>query len=169
MKIKEILVPQLQGLNLNKKYIEKEINYDKLYLNQHNDYLICSNEGFFKYEKNILKKVDRQMYDYYCMEKNSGSYLRVDNDDTRNLSKNIIYINEYIPNIINSNTLPIDHSVIHFTKYVLKITHKSNIEMIIEKYENIPNKVYFNIINNFSINSVNIRDELNTLISFLCK
>jgi hypothetical protein len=170
MKIKEILVPQLQGLNLNNKYIEKEVIVKGLCFVEYDEHLICSKEGFFKYDKNRLVEHSRQIIDFYGMEKNNGSYIRIDDDDCKNIEhENTIYINEYNPNNTITNSLPIHHTVIHFTRSVLKITNKSNLEMIVETYENMPNKVYFKIMNDFSINSVNIRQELNTLISFLQK
>ena len=46
----------------------------------------------------------------------------------------------------------------------------ANLELFVEEYNmsnKIPNKVYFRILNDFSLNSSIIKDELNTLISFL--
>lgn len=168
MKIKEVIVPKLQGFNLDNKTIDKSINANSVSFKKYDETLLCSESGVYTYKKGVITQLDRNLHSTYCMKKMGENYICVDNVKEDNIDE-LIFINEYTPLKILTNVIPFTHTSIKYTKNIIKLSQKSNLELVVENYENMDSKVYFNIFNDFDINSKNIRDELNTLISFLQK
>lgn len=187
MKISEVIVPQLQGLKLNNKCIEKAIVDKHVIHNKYNFTLLCSEDGFYKYKNDSIMELCKTVHNSYCMKKkyrmrsecNNTNDDEIDHNDHKetyyeivpynNTENGLIFINEITNYEIPTNTIPYTHSKLQYCKNVIKINKKSNLELIFEEYNDdmIKNKVYFYILNDFSINSDIIKNELNDLISFL--
>lgn len=164
MKIKEVIVPKLQGLNINHTKLEKYKKQENIVHNTQTTIEICSENGFYTYHpKKGLIEIKRKYIDHYCVIKQNGSYVKC----KQNNSEDLIFINIYEKEDISTNSIPLKHTNISIKREVIKLNNKSHLELIVETYDNIQNKIYFNIYNDFSLSSKLVKDELNTLISFL--
>lgn len=164
MKIKEVIVPKLQGLNINHTKLDKYKKQENIVYKTEMNTVLCSENGFFTYHtKKGLIEMKKTYIDHYCVIKQNGSYVKY----KQNNSEDAIFINIYEKEDISTNSIPLKHTNISIKREVIKLNNKSHLELIIETYDNIQNKIYFNIYNDFSLSSKLVKDELNTLISFL--
>ena len=168
MRIREIIVPELQRKKINNAIINKE----ELYYNAENISLFICKDGIYSYKlnsdndnANTFHKIIIDVIGSYRMIKRDNIYERI-NEECE--SENIIYINEYNQTNKDTNIIPFSHEVISFKRYTIMSNSKSPVSLVVEEYtNNIPNKVIFLIRDDHSINSQIIKDDLNKLISFL--
>lgn len=165
MKYIEILIEELQGKCLDKKKILKNTHFYYIYKNK---ITIISDKGIYNYNlsNEKLYKVEKESINSYCMIKNNNKYEHI--NDTHNHSKlKKIFINEINKSYIRTNHVSNKNHIEYYTKHILKTHKKSRVSMCVCEYINIQPKIYFVIEDNLSLNSTEVRTELNSLISFL--
>ena len=171
MKIKEVIVPQLQGSKFDEKNITKGISEQSIIIKKYNKTYLCSEEGFYRINNGKINECFVTVHNSYCIKKflNVNGIVEYKKVPYNKIDNEQIFINEITEYNIPTNTIPHNHTLLQYEQSILKLNKKSNLELIIEDYHtnDIPNKVYFHILNDFSLDSKIIKDELNVLISFL--
>lgn len=167
MKYIEILIQELQGKHLDKEKIKKNAHY---FYNYENKISIISDKGIYNYNllKQKLYKVEKETTKSYIMIKNNHVYEYVnDDDDIINPDLKMVFINEINKIYTRTNHVSNNNHIEYYIKHSLKTHKKSRVCMCVCEYNNIQPKIYFIIEDNLSLNSVEVRKELNSLISFL--
>ena len=102
----------------------------------------------------------------YQKDKEINEYIETD-FDTFDYDSDILFTNKFKETPLIVNCLPINHTILHYTKHVFKVNSKSKVEFIIDEYENIMPKKYFTTTLDFTSDIHTIRNEINMLVSLL--
>lgn len=184
MKVKEVIVPSLQGKELN---IVKLNNYDNIHYFSREINKFIGDDGIYYYSKIKSKvkliKEEVEILDSYVLLKDNitKKYVKQESQEIHCGSfNNTIAVNVMEQKTTQVNVLPFNHSILQYKKHSIKQSIDSSIEMVVEEFKpyvdicnnhicnnHICNKIYFIIKDGFSLNSDIIKDELNVLISFL--
>lgn len=177
MKIKELLVPALQGKIPYNKEIQKAVSNGSLQYKTATITYLVSENGFYTYtNKQRLVSINRIYHssNVYMQQKNGYVNIEDDCDDgsdgddhAATTTQKLVYINIFTETETPTNIIPYQHSRIQFTRHVLKQDKNANVELICEVFENLPCKVLFQIKDGFDIHSSVIQQELNVLCSYL--
>lgn len=184
MKIKELLVPALQGKIPYDKEIQKAVSNGSLQYKTATITYLVSENGFYTYtNKQRLVSINRIYHssNVYMQQKHGYVNIEDDCDDgddhdgdahdgdahDATTTQKLVYINMFTETETPTNIIPYHHSRIQFTRHVLKQDKNANVELICEVFENLPCKVQFQIKDGFDIHSSVIQQELNVLCSYL--
>lgn len=179
MKIKELLVPALQGKIPYDKEIQKAVSNGSLQYKTATITYLVSENGFYTYtNKQRLVSINRIYHssNVYMQQKNGYVNIEDDCDDGSDhdgdahdatTTQKLVYINIFTETETPTNIIPYQHSRIQFTRHILKQDKNANVELICEVFENLPCKVLFQIKDGFDIHSSVIQQELNMLCSYL--
>lgn len=171
MKIKELLVPALQGKIPYDKEIQKAVSNGSLQYKTATITYLVSENGFYTYtNKQRLVSINRiyHISNVYMQQKHG--YVNIEDDGDAHdatTTQKLVYINIFTETETPTNIIPYQHSRIQFTRHVLKQDKNANVELICEVFENLPCKVLFQIKDGFDIHSSVIQQELNMLCSYL--
>ena len=161
----EIIVPYLNTKNISNDFFSR-CETENIYTLRENITEFICDDGIYTYNKSfslIKKNILSLKSNIYYKERETDMYIECDKN--QDIDNSMIYVNSIQHKNEKCNSLPIKHSIIQYNKSIFK-THKIGmVSLVVEEYENIPQKKYFNTNVDFISNIDTIRNELNMLIS----